>query len=85
MASPTGFRIPPGWEWIAFLSYDKDVKGHPPNKNVRLRICRRRREPKALVELSAGREHQCPLMGARQQALRVRDYRLASKETANTD
>jgi len=28
----------PDGKWIVFLSYDKDVKGHPANKNVVLRI-----------------------------------------------
>lgn len=28
----------PDGKWLAFLSYDKDVTGHPPNKNVRLRL-----------------------------------------------
>ncbi|MGE5125249.1 MAG: transporter [Betaproteobacteria bacterium] len=28
----------PDGRWVAFLSYDKDVKGHPPNKDVMLRL-----------------------------------------------
>ena len=28
----------PDGKWVAFLSYDKDVKGHPPNKDVMLRM-----------------------------------------------
>jgi len=28
----------PDGNWIVFLSYDKDVKGHPPNKDVCLRL-----------------------------------------------
>jgi hypothetical protein len=28
----------PDGKWIVFLSYDKDVQGHPANKNVRLRL-----------------------------------------------
>jgi Tol biopolymer transport system component/lipoprotein NlpI len=28
----------PDGKWIAFLSYDKDVEGHPPNKEVQLRL-----------------------------------------------
>ncbi|HUA38347.1 MAG TPA: hypothetical protein VMA35_08095 [Candidatus Sulfopaludibacter sp.] len=28
----------PNGRWIVFLSYDKDVKGHPPGKNVMLRL-----------------------------------------------
>src|SRR5262249_2022016 len=28
----------PDGKWIAFLSYDKDVQGHPPNKEVQLRL-----------------------------------------------
>jgi Tol biopolymer transport system component len=28
----------PDGKWIAFLSYEKDVKGHPANKDVTLRL-----------------------------------------------
>jgi Tol biopolymer transport system component len=28
----------PDGRWLAFLSYDEDVRGHPPDKQVRLRI-----------------------------------------------
>jgi Tol biopolymer transport system component/lipoprotein NlpI len=28
----------PDGKWVAFLSYDKDVQGHPPNKEVQLRL-----------------------------------------------
>jgi TolB protein len=28
----------PDGKWVAFLSYDRDVKGHPPNKDVTLRM-----------------------------------------------
>ncbi len=28
----------PDGQWVAFLSYDKGVQGHPPNKDVALRI-----------------------------------------------
>lgn len=28
----------PDGQWVAFLSYDSDVKGHPPNKDVMLRM-----------------------------------------------
>jgi TolB protein len=28
----------PDGQWVAFLSYEKDVKGHPPNKDVMLRM-----------------------------------------------
>jgi TolB protein len=28
----------PDGKWIVFLTYDKDVEGHPENKNVRLRL-----------------------------------------------
>ena len=31
-------HISPDGQWMVFLSYDKDVKGHPENKDVRLRI-----------------------------------------------
>jgi len=45
----------PDGKWLAFLSYDKDVKGHPPNKNVRLRLMPvAGGAPKVLVELFGG-------------------------------
>ena len=28
----------PDGKWLVFLSYDKSVQGHPPNKDVQLRI-----------------------------------------------
>jgi Tol biopolymer transport system component len=28
----------PDGKWLVFLSYDKDVKGHPANNDVRLRL-----------------------------------------------
>ena len=28
----------PDGRWIVFLSYDKSVEGHPPNRDVKLRI-----------------------------------------------
>jgi Tol biopolymer transport system component len=28
----------PDGKWVAFLSYEKDVKGHPPDKDVTLRV-----------------------------------------------
>jgi TolB protein len=31
-------HISPDGKWMVFLSYDKDVKGHPENKNVALRL-----------------------------------------------
>jgi TolB protein len=31
-------HISPDGKWMAFLSYEKDVKGHPENKNVTLRL-----------------------------------------------
>jgi TolB protein len=31
-------HISPDGKWMVFLSYEKDVKGHPENKNVMLRI-----------------------------------------------
>jgi Tol biopolymer transport system component len=31
-------HISPDGQWIVFLSYEKDVKGHPENKDVMLRI-----------------------------------------------
>lgn len=31
-------HISPNGQWMVFLSYEQDVKGHPPNKDVMLRI-----------------------------------------------
>ena len=31
-------HVSPDGKWLEFLSYDKDVKGHPANKDVRLRL-----------------------------------------------
>jgi len=31
-------HISPDGKWMAFLSFEKDVKGHPPNQNVMLRL-----------------------------------------------
>jgi Tol biopolymer transport system component len=28
----------PDGKWLVFLSYEKDVQGHPPNRDVMLRI-----------------------------------------------
>ncbi|RPI20000.1 MAG: transporter [Acidobacteria bacterium] len=45
----------PDGKSIVLLSYDKDVKGHPPNKNVRLRIMPASGgKAKVLVELFGG-------------------------------
>jgi TolB protein len=33
-------HISPDSTWMVFLSYEKDVTGHPPNKDVQLRIMR---------------------------------------------
>ena len=45
----------PDGKWLTFLSYDKDVKGHPANKNVRLRLLPvAGGVPKVLVELFGG-------------------------------
>ncbi|MFB3904260.1 MAG: TolB family protein [Acidobacteriota bacterium] len=45
----------PDGKWLVMLSYDRDVKGHPPNKNVRLRIMPANGgAPKVLAELFGG-------------------------------
>ncbi len=31
-------HISPDGKWMAFLSYEKDVTGHPPNKDVQIRL-----------------------------------------------
>lgn len=45
----------PDGKWLVFLSYDKSVKGHPPNKDVALRIMPLSGgEPKTLAQLFGG-------------------------------
>jgi Tol biopolymer transport system component len=45
----------PDGKQIVFLSYDKDVKGHPPNKDISLRIMPSSGEkPKILTHLFGG-------------------------------
>jgi WD40 repeat protein len=45
----------PDGKWIVFVSYDKSVEGHPPNKDVALRIMPTSGgEPKVLAELFGG-------------------------------
>lgn len=45
----------PDGKWLVFLSYDKSVKGHPPNKDVELRIMPLAGgEPKTLTTLFGG-------------------------------
>lgn len=45
----------PDGKWIVFLSYDKDVEGHPPNKDVALRIMPASGgNPKVLTQLFGG-------------------------------
>ena len=45
----------PDGKWLVFLSYDKSVKGHPPNKDVALRIMPAAGgEPRVLARLFGG-------------------------------
>ena len=45
----------PDGKWIVFLSYDSSVKGHPPNKDIALRIMPTSGgEPKVLTRLFGG-------------------------------
>jgi len=45
----------PDGKWIVFLSYDKRVEGHPPNKNVALRMMSASGgEPKILAKVFGG-------------------------------
>jgi len=45
----------PDGKWLVFLSFDKHVKGHPPNKDVRLRLMPTAGgEPRVLVKLFGG-------------------------------
>ena len=43
-------RISPDAKWLVFLSYEKDVKGHPENKDVTLRLLQ---WPEAKIEVLA--------------------------------
>ena len=49
----------PDGKWIAFLSYAKDVEGHPANKDVQLRFIasQRRSAPNARETLRRARNH----------------------------
>ena len=40
----------PDGQWVVFLSYDKEVKGHPENKDVMLRL---RSVPTGKIEVLA--------------------------------
>lgn len=45
----------PDGKWMVFVSYDKDVEGHPANKNVRLRLMPLQGgEPETIAELFGG-------------------------------
>ncbi len=45
----------PDGKWLVFVSYDKEVEGHPANKNVRLRMMPLTGgEPKVLLNLFGG-------------------------------
>ncbi len=45
----------PDGQWISCVSFDKSVKGHPPNKDVAIRLMPMAgAEPKALVTLFGG-------------------------------
>jgi TolB protein len=45
----------PDGRWLIFLSYDKEVKGHPPDKQVRLRLLPAAGgQPRVVVELFGG-------------------------------
>jgi hypothetical protein len=45
----------PDGKWLVFLSFDKHVKGHPPNKDVTLRLMPAEGgEPRVLVKLFGG-------------------------------
>ena len=45
----------PDGKWLVFISFDKHVKGHPPNKDVMLRLMPTEGgEPHVLVKLFGG-------------------------------
>ncbi len=45
----------PDGKWLVFLSYDQSVKGHPPNKDVALRIMSLQKgKPRVLAKLFGG-------------------------------
>ena len=45
----------PDGKWIVYLSYDKDVKGHPANKEIEVRLMSLSdKKTKALVDILGG-------------------------------
>lgn len=44
----------PDGKWLVMISYDKNVAGHPPNKNVVLRLMPVDGEPKVIAQLFGG-------------------------------
>ena len=67
-------HISPDGRWMVFLTYEKEVSGHPENKNVMLRLMsleNRQGQHTGQVVRGAGHD-QRPVLVARQQASGVR-------------
>jgi TolB protein len=57
VGAPSGDWFPhpsPDGRWLVYLSYDPSVKGHPPNKDVQLKIMPPGGEPRVLATLFGG-------------------------------
>jgi len=75
----------PDGKWIVFLSYDKAVTGHPPNKDVALRIMSPSEDkPKVLARLFGGQGTiNVPSWSPDGKHVAFVSYRLVGKNTAN--
>ena len=62
----------PDGNWVVFLSYDKSIKGHPPNKDVELRI----------MPLTGGRPKTLATLFGGQGTINVPSWSLDSKNVA---
>ena len=47
-------HISPDGKWMVFLAYEKDVTGHPPNKDVILRLMSMKDRRRVLAKLFGG-------------------------------
>ena len=66
-------HISPDGKWMVFLTYEKDVTGHPENKDVKLRLMslKTRRSP-CWQSVRRARHDQRALLVSRQQAAGIR-------------
>jgi len=75
----------PDGKWIVFLSYDSGVTGHPPNKDIALRIMPASgREPKVLTRLFGGQGTiNVPSWSPDSKHIAFVSYRLVGKDDEN--